>query len=49
MTFSRPVAIRAIRMAFSLASVPELQKKTFVSGAGARETNFEAARARASE
>jgi hypothetical protein len=47
--FSRPVAIRAIRIAFSFASVPELQKKAFVSEAGATETNFSAARARVSE
>ena len=37
--------MRAMRIAFSFASVPELQKKAFESCAGAMETNFSAARA----
>ena len=37
--FSRPVTMRAIRIAFSLASVPELQKNAFESGVGATETS----------
>ena len=41
MMFSLPVNIRAIRIAFSFASVPELQKNTFVSCAGATDTNFQ--------
>jgi hypothetical protein len=49
MIFSRPVAMRAMRIAFSFASVPELQKNVFVSGSGAIETSFSAARARALE
>ena len=49
MIFSRPVAMRAIRIAFSFASVPELQKNAFVNEDGAMDTNFCAARARASE
>ena len=49
MIFSRPVNMRAMRIAFSFASVPELQKKTFFSASGAIVTSFCAARARASE
>ena len=41
--------IRAIRIAFSFASVPELQKKAFVRSSGAIATSFSAARARVSE
>jgi acetylornithine/succinyldiaminopimelate/putrescine aminotransferase len=39
----------AMRIAFSFASVPELQKKVFISASGAIETSFSAARARAFE
>ena len=46
MTFVRPVFMRAMRIAFSFASVPELQKKAFVIPSGAHPTNFSAARAR---
>ena len=49
MIFSRRVDILAMRIAFSFASVPELQKKALVSGPGAIETSFSAARARAVE
>ena len=49
MTFSRFVANRAIRIAFSFASVPELQKNAFVIESGATETSFSAALARISE
>jgi hypothetical protein len=48
MMFSRPVVMRAMRIAFSFASVPELQKKAFVRDSGATETNFSAACARVS-
>src|SRR5829696_7590408 len=44
MTRSRFVAIRAMRIAFSLASVPELQKKVLVRAPGAMETSFFAQR-----
>jgi hypothetical protein len=37
------VNIRAIRIAFSFASVPELQKKAFESCVGATDTSFSAA------
>jgi len=47
--FSRPVAMRAIRIAFSFASVPELQKNALVKLLGAIETSFSAARARVLE
>jgi len=40
--------MRAMRIAFSFASVPELQKNDFVREDGPIETNFFAATARAS-
>jgi hypothetical protein len=49
MMFSRAVNMRAIRIAFSFASVPELQKKTFERPAGAHATRRSAALARTSE
>jgi hypothetical protein len=49
MMFSRPVNIRAIRIAFSFASVPELQKNALLNSAGANDTSFSAACARVSE
>ena len=42
-------AMRAMRIAFSLASVPELQKNAFVNDSGEIDTSFSAARARLSE
>jgi hypothetical protein len=41
--------MRAIRIAFSFASVPELQKNAFVIPAGAHPTNLSAASARTPE
>ena len=38
-----------MRIAFSLASVPELQKNAFVKDSGVIEISFSAARARAAE
>ena len=49
MIFSRPVAMRAIRIAFSFASVPELQKKVLVSLFRGDRDEFLRARARALE
>ena len=49
MISSRRVDIRAMRIAFSFASVPELQKNVLVKLCGAIETSFSAARARAPE
>jgi hypothetical protein len=41
--------MRAMRIAFSFASVPELQKNAFVIPAGAQATSFSEACARTSE